>query len=531
MASLLIHNARLLSSHPGWRPGAADAIAVDGDRIEALGSLEELQPLINPATRIVDAGGGTIIPGLHDTHIHVWKVGNLKTYMLDLRASSSLDEMLSMLERYHADHPEMSWVTARGFNEAAWKEGRIPTREDLDKIIKDKPVYLIRTCAHIAVGNSKALELAGITADTPAPAGGMIYKDAGGHPNGIFSETALGLISAQIPPYTKEELKTMVRAAREEFYRYGITAATDPAVDPLLLEAYYEMERAGDLGFRLQAIPILLPDGGRQPYPIPELYSSKGLTVNTVKFFSDGGLSGQTAALKRPYKGSAEKGMPAYGMLRLERDQTLSLCLAAQEKGLGIATHAIGDAAIEFVIGLYEELVTAFPSGLRRIEHLGLPEEKHLQAMATHGIATSMQTVFLSELGRNFIKYLDRDYLERCYPARSVLRHGILMALSSDAPVVSDLNPFKGMEAAITRKDNEGRTIGADEGIRIEEALTAYTESAARISGVAGCGSLQAGKFADFVVVDRDPMVTPAEQLTGIKVQRTYVGGNCVFED
>jgi predicted amidohydrolase YtcJ len=400
----------------------------------------------------------------------------------------------------------------------------MPTREDLDKVIRDKPVYLIRTCAHIAVANSKAMELAGITADTPAPPGGVIYKDACGRLSGVFSETALGLIHSHIPPYTKEELKTMVRAARDEFYRYGITAVTDPAVDPLLLEAYYEMEQAGQLGCRLQAMPILLPDGGEMPYPFPERFSSDHLVVNTVKFFSDGGLSGQTAALKRPYKGSAEQGV-----LRLKKDQYRSLCYGAQERGLGVATHAIGDAAIEFVTEIYEQLYRSFPSAIRRIEHLGLPEEKHLRSMAGCNIATSMQTVFISELGKNFVKYLDEQYLDDCYPVRSVLRHGILAALSSDAPVVRDFNPFKGMEAAITRRDNEGRLIAQAEGIRIEEALTAYTDSAAKISDTPELGSLQAGKFADFILLDRNPMDTPASELTDIKVLQTHVGGECVW--
>ncbi|MDR3713942.1 MAG: amidohydrolase [Puia sp.] len=524
MATHVIHNASLLSFHPGFRRGGADALAVDGDRIEAIGTLDELRPLVNPSTRLIDARGMTLMPGLHDTHIHVWKVGNLKTFMLDVRAATSLEELLTLLQKYREQHPGIGWITARGFNEAAWEKGRIPTREDLDKVIPDKPVYLIRTCAHIAVANSKALELAGVTGDTPAPSGGVIHKDSRGRPNGIFSETALGLISSQIPPYTREELKIMIRAAREEMYRYGITAVTDPAVDPVLLEAYYEMDRAGELGCRLQAMPILLPDGGDRPYPIPECHSSDHLTVNTVKFFSDGGLSGQTAALKRPYKGSAEQGV-----LRLDRDRYLSLCCQAHEKGFGVATHAIGDAAIEFVTNVYQQLNADFPGALRRIEHLGLPEERHLQTMAACDIATSMQAVFISELGKNFVKYLDEPYLQACYPIRSVLQHGILTALSSDAPVVKDFNPFKGMEAAITRKDNEGKLIAEDEGIRIEEALTAYTASAAKISRTPGLGSLEAGKFADFIILDRDPLHTPPAGLTGIKVFQTYVGGNCVW--
>jgi predicted amidohydrolase YtcJ len=530
MSSLLIHNAKLLSFHPGFRREAVDALIIEGDRIRAVGRMDQLSALAGPTTDIIDANGRTVAPGLHDTHIHVWKVGNLQTYMLDVRGSASLEDLLTSLEEYQRLHPEVSWVTARGFNEAAWKEGRMPTKSDLDRVISDKPVYLVRTCAHIAVCNSRALEIAGITSETRAPEGGVIALGTDGRPNGILSETALGLVTSHMPAYNKEELKTMVRAAVNEFYRYGITSATDPAVDPVLLEAYYEMARAGELGIRLQAIPILLPDGGSRPFSLPEKFASPHLSVDTVKFFSDGGLSGRTAALKRGYKRLPEDSATAFGVLRLEKEQYLSLSRAAQEKGLGIATHAIGDAAIELVTGVYRQLRASFPSGRLRIVHLGLPEEGHLGAMVDLDIATSMQTIFISELGKNFIKYLDDEYLGRCYPVRSVLEHGILTALSSDAPVVTDFNPFKGMEAAVTRKDNEGRLIGPSEGIGIEQALTAYTASAAAMSGVPDIGSLRPGNYADLIFLDRDPLSTPAAELAGIRVERTFVGGRCVWD-
>ncbi|MBS1600224.1 MAG: amidohydrolase family protein [Bacteroidetes bacterium] len=525
MSSLIIHNANLVSFHNRFVKGNADTIAVNGERIEAIGDFNSLKSLIHPNTTVIDAAGKTLMPGLNDTHIHIWKVGNLKTFMLDVRAAKSLDEMLSMIEVFNIRHPEVNWITARGFNEAAWKDGRMPDKDDLDKIIKDKPVYLIRTCAHIAVVNTKALELCDISSRTIAPQGGMIYKNSRGELNGIFAETALGLVTNHIPAYTKKELKQMVTAARDEMYSYGITAATDPAVDPLLLDAYYEMHEDDELGFRLNAIPILLPDGGGQAYPLPEFFSSDGFNVNTVKFFSDGGLSGKTSALKRFYKNSSERGI-----LRLAKGQYLKLCKATMANGLGVATHAIGDAAIEFVVESYKELNREFPNAIKRIEHLGLPEEKHLRDMAEHHIATSMQTIFISELGKNFIKYLDEDYLDRCYPVRSVLKHGILTALSSDSPVVKDFNPFKGAEVAVTRKDNEGNIIAAHEGISIAEALKAYTMSAAAIGNTSHIGSLQKGKLADFILLDKDPLTIKPEMLTSVNVEKTFVGGKCVWE-
>jgi predicted amidohydrolase YtcJ len=522
--SLLIHNARILSFQDGFDNNSFNTIAVEGNRIKAVGKFDELRPLIQPGTQIIDALGKTLMPGLNDSHIHLWKVGNLKTYMLDVRGAESLDHMLQMLDAYAHQYPEAAWITARGFNEAAWLNGQIPTKADLNKVLKDRPVYVIRTCAHIAVCNSKALEVCDVTSNTIVPDGGVVYIGDDGKPNGIFSETALGLITKNIPPYTKDELKVMVLSAREELYKYGITAATDPAVDPLLLEAYYEMNQQDQLGFRLNAIPIILPDGGDAPYPIPEYFKSDGFNVNTVKFFSDGGLSGKTAALKRHYKNSSEQGV-----LRLKRDQYTSLSLQALQKGLGIATHAIGDAAIEFVIDVYKHLHHKFPGIVNRIEHLGLPEEKHMQDMQQYNIATSMQTIFISELGKNFIKYLDDDYLNQCYPVNSVLKHNILLALSSDAPVVKDLNPFKGMQAAVTRTDNEGNVIAAHEGISTASALKAYTYSAALVSKTNQIGSLEAGKLADFIITDKNPLTTAPYELSTLKVEQTFVDGKCVY--
>ncbi len=524
MDSLLIYNANLLSFHDGFN-STADAMLVEDGIIRAVDQYELLEPLIGPITTVIDAQQKTVMPGFNDTHIHVWKVGNLKTFMLDVRGVPSKEALLDMLSDYNRLYPDVSWITARGFNEAAWADKTLPEKTDLDKVTTSKPVYVIRTCAHIAVANTKAIEISGITKDSVAPEGGEIRTGIDGKPNGIFTETALGLLTKHIPAYTKEELKTMVRAAREEMYSYGITAATDPAVDPLLLEAYYEMYAAGEPGFRLHAMPIILPDGGATPYAIPEYFQSDYFTVNAVKFFSDGGLSGKTAALKRHYRNTTEKGV-----LRLQKEQYLSLCRQAQEKGLSVATHAIGDAAIELVVACYRQLNLEFPGGRNRVEHLGLPQPHHLEDMSRHNIAASMQTIFINELGKNFIQYLDEEYLGHCYPVRSVMQQGILAALSSDAPVVKNINPLKGVEAAVTRKDSEGNTIAPAEAIPVEAALKAYTYDAAQLSGMKNYGTLKTGAKADFIMLEKDPRRVAIENIAGIQTERTFVGGKCVWK-
>jgi predicted amidohydrolase YtcJ len=525
MPSLLIHNARLHSFHDGFGNDNYDSIVVEDGIIKAVGKETDLQTYIQSGIPLLNARGCTVLPGFNDSHIHIWKVGNLKTFMIDVRSAKSLEEMLSILSDFHLQHPELRWIIARGFNETSWPEAVMPTKKDLDKVTRNKPIYVIHTSAHKAVANSKALELASVDVKTKMPQGGEMQVGEDGQPNGIFSETAMGLINSHIPAYTKEELKTMVRSARDEMYSYGITSATDPAVDPLLMNAYHEMNSDQDLGFRLHAIPILLPDGSEQPYPVPDFFSSPFLNLNTVKFFSDGGLSSQTAALKRPYNNSSD-----HGILRLKKSEYLALCRSSIDKGLGIATHAIGDAAIDLVIDVYKALSKAGSGILNRIEHLGLPSEKNLDDMANYNMATSMQAIFIHELGRNFIRYLDKEYLENCYPIKSVLQKGILMALSSDAPVVRNFNPLKGMESAINRSDQDGNIIAPQEAITISEALKAYTIDAARISRAEDVGSLQPGRLADLIMLDGDPLNTVPDQLTEIKVLKTFVGGSLVWE-
>jgi predicted amidohydrolase YtcJ len=523
MKSTFIHHANLLSFHKGFNKNS-DSLLIEEGKIKAVGRYEDLQSLLQSNTIIYDARGKTILPGFNDTHIHIWKVGNLKTLMLDLRGVKSLEEMLSMLSDYNRKFPDTAWITARGFNEAVWANPMIPTKDDLDRVTKEKPIYVIRTCAHIAVTNTKALEICGVYNTTKIPAGGEIRSGTDHKPNGIFTETALGIISNHLPAYTKQELKTMVVAARDEMYRCGITSATDPAVDPFLLETYYEMNREQTLGFRLNVMPIILPDGSETPFPMPQYFSSPFFHVNTVKFFSDGGLSGQTSALKRNYKNSNGRGI-----LRLKKEQYLKLSRNAMENGLGVATHAIGDAAIEFVIDVYKELYKTHPKILKRIEHLGLPETKNLEDMARLGIAASMQTIFLNELGKNFINNLDDEYLDHCYPVKSVISSGILTALSSDAPVVKNFNPLKGVEAAVTRKDKEGNTIGMGEGITVQDALRAYTSDAAALDQNGNVGKLQEGKFADLIILEKNPLKESVDFLSEIKVEKTYIGGELVW--
>ncbi|HWB26410.1 MAG TPA: amidohydrolase [Chitinophagaceae bacterium] len=521
-AQLIVHNARVLTQD-GKMP-VAHAFAVDKGRFIAAGSDEDMLRMKEANTQIIDAAGKTILPGFIDAHIHIWKVGNLKTFLLDLRGVTSIEEMQDKLSDFIKQNPGGGWIQARGFNEANMKEGRLPTKSDLDKITSERPLWVIRTCAHIGIANSKAIELSGVLSNTPVPKGGEIRLSNDGKPNGIFTEAALGLIANNIPSYSAGDYARMIYAAEEEMLSYGITSATDPAVMPDLLDCYRVLERQNKLRVRVNAFPIRVPDGSEHILPLPELYQSDKLIINTVKFFADGGLSGMTSAMNKPYKNSSSTGV-----LRLTEEFFYPIAKESADKGFRIATHAIGDKAIDVVMDVYKKIYLTGSRGLR-IEHLGLPSPGHLNAMREMNVHCVSQSIFLKELGKNFETALDEERLNRCYPYRSILQAGVNLAFSSDAPVVKDFNPFTGIKAAMYRKTLEGNIIGAHETISFNEAPTAYTLSAAKANGNDNeVGSIQAGKKADFIILDKLLSQTISED-EQIQVTSTWINGEKVFQ-
>lgn len=500
----LFYNAHVLTQDD--QQPVASAFIVENGKYIAVGNAELLQADVAQKT---DLNSATVIPGFHDAHMHLWKVGNLRTHMLDVRHVQSLEELQEMLRIYADAHPELSWIQARGFNEMNFPTRKMPDKNDLDKVIPDRPVVLTRTCAHQIIANSQALMLSNLNRHTQSPAGGEISYLPDGELSGHFTETAIGLVLKAIPKYTSDAFREMILSAQQACLEVGITTVTDPAVDRDLLAVYKKMHADGELKIRVHAIPIRVPDGKNTVYPNPELFSGENLIVNTVKFFADGGLSGKTAALNKPYTGSNSTGV-----LRFDFDTLLPLARASQEAGFMIATHAIGDAAIDVVLKVYE----AIDGKQHRIEHLGLPSQFHLATMHKRQIAAVMQPIFIRELGHNFIDALDTERLEHLYPVKTVLQQQIPLALSTDAPVVTAIDPWININSAITRQTLSGQIIGASEAITQEEAIRAYTLGSAQISGCGGvAGSVKVGKQADFQCL---------ESLNRPKLMAVYINGN-----
>jgi predicted amidohydrolase YtcJ len=368
---ILFHNGIIHTIDPHY-PSPEAVLAGNDGRILAVGTLAECEAAAPTSTQRIDLAGQTLLPGFNDAHVHIWKMGLLLTKQVDARRALAPD-IESIVERFRERAetlPAGTWITGRGYNEADLPERRHLTRADLDAASSNHPIALTRTCGHMIVANTLALRLANITADTPNPPGGVIVRDESGQPTGLLQETAMGLLNRAMPDVSDDDMADAIRAANQHQLALGITSATDPLLTPAILDVYRDLEANGELAVRVNGLPIRRPDGGTETLPLPERFIGDFLRVDCVKFFADGGLSGATAALSVRYKITGD-----FGVLRFETDELTELMWEAHDAGFRIGTHAIGDVALDQVIGVYEELHRRKPhTGLRhRIEHLGLP--------------------------------------------------------------------------------------------------------------------------------------------------------------
>ena len=524
MASSLFYNATFF--HFDGSNDTSDAIIVENELITACGKFDVLV-LAFPDATLIDLNGTFVFPGFNDAHIHLWKVGSLLSHTLDLRGFDAKQKVLDALKSAGEKKlKDDAWILARGFNEALWDDPSLPTCKDLDLLFPDRPCQVMRTCAHIVVVNSCALKLAGIDRNTLSPEGGTIGHFENGDPNGILFEAALKLITPFIPEIKEEEYKKMILDAQEICLDMGITSITDPEIYLPQLKAYEQLEKEGLLKIRINIFPVHLPEITPVKPKILDGKCNRKLQIDTVKFFADGGLSGQTASLFRPYLGTE-----SYGILRMDNDYFFKRARIAQAKGWKIATHAIGDAAIEQVISVYKALKKEENSDLcHRIEHLGLPREKNLQDMQELGIIAVSQPAFIRELGPNFRKYLDEEYQQGIYPYQHILDEKVTLAFSSDAPVVKDFRPLMGIKDAIERKDIQGFTHNNDEKISMNNAFLAYTVGGAKADGQAEIkGKMAVGFLADFIVLNKNPFSTSLEDWERIQILKVFIGGEMVI--
>ena len=472
------------------------------------------------AQTIVDAGGRTLLPGMIDAHGHVMDLG-FGALRLNLVGTRSLAELQQRLRAYAATHPDAKWIQGFGWNQELWPERKFPTAADLDAIIPDRPVVLERVDGHAIVANSAAMRAAGVTAATPAPAGGRIE-------NGLFVDAARELVDKAIPTPTQAEMDEAFAKAQQILLGFGVTGVGSMSTR---LEDWNTFRRAGEAGrlqVRLMTYLLGLEPLKTIPHPTGWMYGDR-LRAQGVKFFADGALGSRGAWLKQPYADKPDtRGLQFHSDAELLAETNTAAAASFQ-----IATHAIGDAANEQIISIYEQLHRRYPGDLRwRIEHFQIVDPADIPRLAPAGIIASMQPTHQTSDRLMAEERLGPNRLKGAYAWQSVLKSGAKLAFGTDFPVESP-NPFPGLSAAISRQDINGQPPGGwipSERLTFGEALHAYTRGSA-YAGFADdrIGALEPGKWADFIIVDRDPTKVDAQALARTDVLETWVGGKKVW--
>lgn len=502
-------------------------LVIDDDgRVEATGGDELLARF--PDARRYDGRGRYVLPGLSDAHAHVYSQGLLLSE-LNLFGSPSVEHARQAVADYAAEHPHRDWLTGRGWNQVLWPGNEFPTAADLDAVVADRPVWLRRVDGHAGWANSAALRAAGIDDDTPDPVGGRIVRDEKGGATGILVDSAMHLVAEQMPPPTRQEIRKAIAAAQEELLSLGLTAVHDAGIDIDQAEVYLSLADDDELQLRVYA---MLEGAGANLDAFGEpvvAYGNGRLDIRAVKLYADGALGSRGAALLAPYSDDSEN----HGLPRMNGSELTDAVVKANSLGFQVAVHAIGDRGNRMTLDALQAAQNDRPSSLRnRIEHAQIVALEDIPRFAGLGVIASMQPSHATSDMNMAEDRLGPERIKGGYAWRRFLEAGVLLASGSDFPVEL-ANPFFGLYAAVSRQDREGLPRDGwypDQALTREEALRSFTLDAAFAAHREhDTGSLEPGKWADLIIVDRDYFGTPVDRIDDIEVQETWIAGRRVY--
>lgn len=533
-ADIILRNGEVITVDPTDQ--IHEAVAVKDNKILATGSNEEIDALADEKTKVIDLKGRSCLPGFIDAHLHLTIYG---TNMLGVSCIAphvhSLQDIFTDLKEKAAKTEKGEWVRAWGFNEHEIEERRFPTREELDSVSTDHPIVIIRGCNHTSIANSKALELAGIHHESADPPGGVIEKDSAGHLTGKLIETAhMNLF--KVASFNKKELKEAMKLASLEFVKAGITSIHDAGgygSGPDILSVMEEGINTGDIKVRVYAMIGSLTDSTSFIRSMVDAGIVTGtgderFKIGPAKLFTDGSSTGPTIATREPYTSD-----PAdYGIQYFSQQELNTILGEAHDKGYQLTAHAQGDRAIEMVLDCIEQALTKNPreNHRHRIEHAGIASQDLQKRMKDLGVVIVPNPAFMYVNGDTYLKHYGKR-VEVMYPARDYIDAGIPSAFASDSPVVS-CDPLLGIHAAINRKSKSGQAVGTDQRVEILEAIRAYTYYGAYASFDEKVkGSLEAGKFADLVVLNESILSADKESIKDLQVDLTMINGEILFEN
>jgi len=482
-------------------------------------------------TKVIDGEGKVMLPGLTDAHGHVMGLG-FQQMNVNLTESQSIDEAQQRVKEYAANYPDLNWIEGRGWNHTHWDIDRFPTAEELDEVVNDRPVWLSRVDGHAGWANSKAMEMAGITADTEDPEGGKIIRDENGEPTGVFVDGAMSLVESKIPEPPAEEQKIAFEKALQQMRSHGLTGAHNAGIGVDTWQMYKDFADNGELSTRIYAMISgtgAIFDSLSQNGPI-ESYNNDMLSLQSVKLYADGALGSRGAAMIEPYSDDPDNR----GLLFHSQEEMNQMVLKAMANGYQTNVHAIGDRANRQVLNAFENAKDSLgEQGLRnRIEHAQIVQPDDIPRFKELNIIASMQPTHATSDMNMAEDRIGQERMEGAYAWQTFLDQGTVVASGSDFPVES-VNPFYGLYSAVTRQDHQGNPEGgwySSESMTRRQAFRSFTLDAAYAAHQEDVlGSLEPGKWADFILIDLNYFEVPATEIWQIDVLQTWVAGDKVY--
>jgi len=517
----------------------AEAVAVKDGKIAAVGTSEDLKAWKGEKTKVIDLEGKSVLPGLIDTHLHMVGTG-MALAQINCRTPPmhSISDMAEAVRKKVAESKPREWILGRGWDQAKLSDHRDPNRWDLDEVSPDNPVWLTRTCGHISVVNSRALEIGGVSKDTPQPVGGHIVKDENGEPTGLLQEgPAMDLVRKYVPTQSLESTAEAIKTASRAFSEVGMTGVIEAGIGPLEMRAYQKVANEGELTVRVNMMlrGWTSEESAEESaerimdFPMATGYGSHLLRFLGLKLLIDGGIGGRTALLREPYEDEEDN----YGILTMPEEDLQKRVDAGNLAGMMVGTHCAGGKSMDIVLKAYKETDKIRPIKGRRfaIIHAYQPTEENFETCRRLGVVVASQPSFLYYLGESYYENVGHERSKWLKPHRAWIDNEVLVGSGTDSPVTPYM-PFPSLWTSIARRTEVNDVqMGTEQCITREEAIRLYTINGAYHTFEEDIkGSVEPGKLADMIVIDRDILTCPLDDIRDTKVLRTILSGKTVYK-
>ncbi len=532
-ADMVLVNGKIITVDP--EDSIVEAVAIYGNKILAVGTSEEIKTLAGAGTDVVDLEGKTVMPGIIDSHTH--PTGIAEEYLeVNCRAPpvNNIKDLQDLVAAKIEEVGPGKWILGSAYNDSKLEERRQMTRWELDEVSPENPVILTSDTGHQCIVNSLALEIAGITKDSPDPPGGEYDRDENGEPTGLIYEMAMGEVRKHIPPYTVDEIRESYKNVVNQFSKWGITSTHNASSRRTGIRAYKQLL---DQGVKQVRMRLMVSVNDKAPGDVVDALEKAGiesgfgnewLKVMSTKIMGDGSGAGGTAGVYTPQ----HRGTMGLGIMMTDEAEIERLVLKSHDAGLRVSVHSIGDRGVDVALDAIEKAqkLNPKPDMRHRIEHNSVCTPKQLKRIKELGVIPSSSIGYMYGLGDQYAENFGEERCRWLHPHRTMKEMGIIAGGNSDCPVTY-YSPFTQMYAAVTRKSSSGQVVGPEEAVDVMEAIRVYTINGAYIGKDEDIlGSIEPGKLADIIVLDRDILAVDPEELLDILVLKTIVDGKTVYE-